>query len=219
MRIFFRSQPVHKGRLLLFIFFTLTCLWVVIFSEIPLMSARHPAHAHIASVKWILLPHALCASIAFLTGPFQFSSYLRKKNLKLHRLLGKIYVGGVYLSAIFVFVLITREWPTPANLIRLNIANAIQASLWIGTTTMAWATARRGQIQVHQLWISRSYGITSSFFLSRMLNPWPAYYRLSFDDFAYVLYILIIAALFIPDLMVQWKTIFPKKRTRPGGSS
>ncbi len=95
MRISFRSQPVHKGRLILFIFFTLICLSVVILSEIPLMGAKHPAHAHIESIKWILLPHAVGASVAFLIGPFQFSSYLRKKNLKLHRLLGKIYVGAI----------------------------------------------------------------------------------------------------------------------------
>lgn len=212
MRIAFRSQPIHKGRLALFILFTFICLSVVILSEIPLMKQSHPAHAHIESVKWILLPHALGASIAFIIGPFQFSSYLRKKNLKLHRLLGKIYVGCIYLSAVFVFVLATHIWPSPAFLVRLNIATVVQATLWLLTTTIGWITARNRNMQLHQVWIARSYAITCSFFLSRMLNPWKAYYNLSPDDFSYVLYFITILALIAPELMLHWKIIFAKKK-------
>jgi uncharacterized membrane protein len=207
-----RTQPFHKGRVILFIILGLIALSVIILSEIPLLDPKHPAHAHLEKIRWMLLPHALAAGIALLIGPFQFSTYMRKNYLKLHRTLGKVYIYCIYISAIFVMVLTFRILPVRPQFIRLSIATCFENSVWIITATMAWLAARNRQIQVHQVWAARSYCVTFSFFLARVLNPYPAYYNLSLDDFSIVLYMLTIIALVIPDIIMQWKIIFPKKK-------
>ncbi|MFD1141161.1 DUF2306 domain-containing protein [Larkinella insperata] len=49
--------------------------------------------------KWILGPHIVFASIALVTGPFQFSDRLRKRNVPLHRTLGKVYVLAIFAAS------------------------------------------------------------------------------------------------------------------------
>jgi uncharacterized membrane protein len=212
MPLALRSQPFHKGRVILFILLGLMALSVIILSEIPLLDPKDPAHKHLESVRWLLLPHALAAGIALIIGPFQFSTYMRKNYLNIHRRLGKIYIIAIYVSVIFVVALAFWVWPMPANHLRLSIATCFEAGVWAITATMGWLAARNRQIQIHQIWVARNYCITVSFFFSRVLNPIPAYYNMSADDFSYVLYILTIIALVIPDIIMQWKVIFPKKK-------
>jgi uncharacterized membrane protein len=214
MPLALRSQPFHKGRVILFILLGLMALSVIILSEIPLFDPKNPAHKHLESVRWLLLPHALAAGIGLIIGPFQFSTYMRKNYLKLHRTLGKVYVICIYISVIFVLALTFRRLPVPAHLIRISIATCFEAGVWAITVTMGWLAARNRQIQVHQIWVARKYCITFSFFFSRVLNPIPAYFNLSADDFSYVLYMLTIIALVIPDIIMQWKVIFPPKKKK-----
>jgi uncharacterized membrane protein len=54
---------------------------------------------HIESFKWILLPHGLAAACALILGPLQFSDRLRQRFAKMHRVLGRFYVGGALIGA------------------------------------------------------------------------------------------------------------------------
>jgi uncharacterized membrane protein len=213
MRLALRSQPFHKGRVILFVLLGLMALSVIIISEIPLLDPKNPSHKHYESIHWLLLPHALAAAIALIIGPFQFSTYMRKNYLKLHRTLGKVYVVCIYISVIFVLALTFRVLPVPPLGTRIAVANCFEAGVWAITVTMGWLAARRRQIQVHQIWVARSYCLTFSFFFSRVLNPIPVYNNMSADDFAYVLYILTIVALVIPDIIMHWRVIVPKNKS------
>jgi hypothetical protein len=50
-------------------------------------------------VKWLLLPHGIGGALALLIGPLQFSNRLRARHLRLHRILGRFYIGGVAIAA------------------------------------------------------------------------------------------------------------------------
>jgi hypothetical protein len=54
---------------------------------------------HIAPFKWWLPPHGIGGAVALFLGPFQFSETLPRRNLALHRVLGRFYMGGIFISA------------------------------------------------------------------------------------------------------------------------
>ncbi|MCJ8209036.1 DUF2306 domain-containing protein [Mucilaginibacter sp. RS28] len=214
MAILLRSQPFHKGRVVLTAIMTLIVISVIYFSELPLLNPKHPLRAHLDAIRWLIHPHVVFATIAFITGPFQFSSYLRKTNLKLHRVLGKLYVISIYLSVLFVFAILFHQMPLLPYAVRLTYATLFEAICWVITVTLGWISARRRHIQVHQLWIARSYAITTTFFMTRLLNPISAYANLSADDFAYIVFGITGMAFFVPDIMLQWKAFFGSRKIK-----
>src|SRR5277367_6739658 len=87
---------------ILWISLGLTALFVFITSEALLVGDYPMYHAYRLQViadRHLLIPHTLCGVIALLAGPMQFSSRLRQRHLKFHRVLGRIYVISVFIGA------------------------------------------------------------------------------------------------------------------------
>jgi ABC-type Fe3+-siderophore transport system permease subunit len=59
---------------------------------------------HFAPAKWYLPVHAFFGAIAMVVAAFQFSNRLRSRHLRLHRVLGYIYVTSVFISAPFAVI-------------------------------------------------------------------------------------------------------------------
>src|SRR5271155_1806235 len=89
---------IRKLKYLLWSVMGLTTIWVIVASEIPLFK-RPNEQAALRAMLWLVLPHAIAGTFALLSGPLQFSSRLRRRNPKLHRILGRLYVGAVFLAA------------------------------------------------------------------------------------------------------------------------
>lgn len=73
--------------------------YVLQHNERFLIDAAHPEWQHIHTFRWYLLPHGIAAACALLLAPMQFSDRLRHRFTKLHRVIGRIYVGGVLIGA------------------------------------------------------------------------------------------------------------------------
>src|ERR1700759_3580547 len=72
----------------------LTVLFVFLTSEGLLVTDYPMYHAYRLQViadRGLLIPHTLSGLIALLSGPVQFSSRFRRRHLKFHRVLGRIY--------------------------------------------------------------------------------------------------------------------------------
>src|SRR4051794_22552717 len=82
---------------LMFAFVFRTSEWFLFDSAIE--RARDPEWMHIDSFKWWLLPHAIAGACTIILGPMQFSDRLRTGYPQLHRVVGRIYVGGVVVAA------------------------------------------------------------------------------------------------------------------------
>src|SRR6266480_239804 len=96
-----------------FIIYGLMTLFVLYRYEMPFLDSQAPIWQHFAEVKWWLLPHGLLGAIALFIAPFQFSNRLRQRHLLLHRVLGRIYVAGVAVSApVAVHIAIVQGPPT-----------------------------------------------------------------------------------------------------------
>ncbi|MDP9171768.1 MAG: DUF2306 domain-containing protein [Acidobacteriota bacterium] len=174
-------------------------LSVLIVSEIPLLRPTDPRHAHLLSVRWLLLPHALAGTLALLSGPIQFSTRVRRRWLRFHRVLGRVYVFSALTAAVMALVV---GFPSP-----LFPGTIVQSGAWIVTTLAALLTARNRHILQHRQWMVRSYAVTFTFILLRVLNPWPAWSNMNESAFTLAICIATLLAVFVPDIAFSWREI------------
>jgi uncharacterized membrane protein len=121
-----------------------------------------------------LLAHISSGMVALLIGPFQFSRWLRQRYLRLHRVMGRVYLIAILCGSIGALALsITTPDGGPWS---LGLQGLILA--WVTTAGMAYYAIRQRQIQVHQEWMVRSYVVTFAFVTFRILYDVPPMSRL-----------------------------------------
>ena len=183
-------------------------LLVLLTVEAPLFSSSSPHRQHLLTQSFILFPHAVSGLAAFLIGPLQFSTRLRRSNPRLHRILGKAYVIAVFIS-VPTALLLGNALPNP-----LIIAADSQAILWFICTLAAFVTARNRHISQHRVWMIRSYSVTLVFFTSRVLIPIPAYGSMGPTGIATSLFILQLSALMVPEIALHWSALTTWGKTK-----
>ncbi len=119
--------------------------------------------------------HIFGGMLAIALGPLQFIKAVRRKNINLHRAIGKIYVSAILFIA------------APTGLYMAFFANGgiyssigfiLMSVLWFYTTWMAIVTIRKRQIEEHIKWMVRSYAIT---FAAVTLRLWVPFLSLVID--------------------------------------
>ena len=197
------SSARARFKTVIWISLGLTALFVFITSEVLLIIDYPMYHAYRLQViadRHLLIPHTLCGVIALLSGPIQFSSRLRQRHLKFHRVLGRIYVISVFIGAATGVALASGRPGFPGT--------SMQAAAWVVCPTAALITARNRQIIQHRQWMARSYAVTFTFVSSRVLNLWPRYWSHLGDAFAAVGVIAFtLASLLIVDLGLNWREL------------
>jgi uncharacterized membrane protein len=182
-------------------------LFVFITSEVMLVTDYPMYHAYRLQViadRHLLIPHTLAGTFALLAGPINFSSRIRQRYMRLHRLLGRIYVLAVFVGAFTGIALAAGRPGLPGT--------SMQAAAWIVCTTAAFITARNRQITQHRQWMARSYAVTFTFVSSRVLNLWPRYWSHLGDSFAAVGVIAFtLASLLIVELGLNWRELTTRR--------
>src|SRR5579862_5249499 len=185
----------------------LTALFVFITSEVFLVAdypMYHPYRLQVIADRHFLIPHTICGFVALLAGPVQFSSRLRQRYLKFHRVLGLMYVNSVFIGAYTGIALAAGRPGLPGT--------SMQAAAWIVCTIAAFVTARNYQIVQHRQWMARSYAVTFTFVSSRVLNLWPRYWSHLGDSFAAVGVIAFtLASLLVVDLALNWRELTTRR--------
>jgi hypothetical protein len=184
-------------------------LSVLFYSEIAFLSPSDPGRPHFYQIRWWLLPHILCGVIAIITGPFQFSTRLRKHRPHLHRTLGKIYVIAVTIGAsLAAYMDVTVDLRTNWM---VNAAYLSHPLAWGLTALIAYRTAVTRNFNVHRQWMIRSYLITFTFVLVRLPNPIRAWREMSDVNFGIVLALLMFLCYFGADIALNWREITTKR--------
>jgi len=96
------SSRQSRLKAALWIFLGLTTLFVFITSEVLLVTDYPMYHAYRLQVigdRHLLIPHTLAGILALAIGPINFSSRIRERHRKLHRVLGRAYVIAVFVGA------------------------------------------------------------------------------------------------------------------------
>ena len=162
--------------------------------------------AYYFPVRWFVLPHVLGGMIALLIGPFQFSSRFRQKHLRIHQIMGRVYLASVAVSAIvalYVSVIHQKDMQAKEWVFALDI-------IWLTTAAMAFVAVRNGNIEVHRQWMARNYAFTTVFVTVRALNAFlaPDAYGLAPG------WILLLATLLFTDVGVSWHSAFTNRRSQ-----
>ena len=185
----------------------LTTLFVFITSELLLITDYPMYHAYRLQViadRHLLIPHTLAGTLALLIGPINFSSRIRKRHLRLHRILGYLYVISVFVGSFTGIALAAGRPGLPGT--------SMQAAAWMVCTTVAVVTARNRQIKVHRHWMARSYAVTFTFVSSRVLNLAPAYWSHLGDVLSAVGVIAFtLASLLIVDIVLNWRELTTRR--------
>jgi uncharacterized membrane protein len=182
-------------------------LSVLLLTEYPYFGHANPNRARVLGEKLAFLPHALAGTIALLIGPFQFSTRLRQRNLGLHRILGKVYVGAVVLSALTSLIISHHLDIVDQPETYIFWETVAQAGLWLLATLAAWITARNHHIAAHRQWMIRSYTITFVFVSSRIPMPLPVIQHMSDTGFTIFLFLLLIVSVISPDIYFSWREL------------
>jgi uncharacterized membrane protein len=164
----------------------------------------HAYRLQVIADRHLLIPHTLCGVIALLAGPVQFSSRLRLRHLKFHRVLGRVYVLCVFVGAFTGIALASGRPGLPGT--------SMQAAAWIVCTTAAFITARNRQIPQHRQWMMRSYAVTFTFVSSRVLNLWPLYWSHLGDALAGLgVAAFALVSLLVVDLGLNWRELTTRR--------
>jgi uncharacterized membrane protein len=162
---------------------------------------------HFAPVKLYLAAHGIFGALALLLGAFQFSNRLRARYLKVHRVLGYVYVTSVFLAGPFA-VPVAMRIGTPS----LVAASVVQSLGWMVTTAIALYCIRTGNVAQHRRWMMRGYPFAMVFTVARLIIPIPPILRTGVTGIEIVVWSTIAMAALLPNIFLDWRAMFPKTR-------
>lgn len=201
-----RARSHSQAKLIFFVLFFAVTAFVTYMKNAQILQPASDIARHFAPGMMFLIPHAFFAGIAFVMGAFQFSSRLRARYLRAHRVMGYIYVISVMIGAPIAIPLAAKV-ATPS----LVAASVVQAFGWMSCTAIALYCIRKGNVQQHRRWMMRGYPFAMVFTLARLIIPIPPVLRTGFTGVEVVVWTLIALAAFVPNIALEWRAIAPRK--------
>jgi uncharacterized membrane protein len=120
-----------------------------------------------ATVQYpVLVAHIVLAFIALVAGFLQFIDRIRLNHPKMHRYLGRVYVGSVFISGLLALVLVFYiEDFTKA------VSFLVLAIFWMFTSWKGYRTAVQKDFKEHRIWMIRSFSLTLVAVSGRLIVP------------------------------------------------
>jgi Predicted membrane protein (DUF2306) len=158
--------------------------------------------------KWWLVAHIGGGSVALTLGLFQFSTLLRKRFVKVHRWMGRLYLCGVLVASVGAIYMGLEVSQNKG----FGIALEFLALAWLVTSGMAYMAVMRRQFAVHREWMIRSYVVTFGFVLFRLGTRWHVFAGLGHAVQPVMLAWMCWAVpLLVTDVVLNWRrTLGPK---------
>jgi uncharacterized membrane protein len=193
-----------RPKYLLFAAIGLMLTYVIPHDESFLVHPKDPVWWHYEPFKWWLLPHGIAGACAFLLGPMQFSDRLRNRFGQLHRVVGRIYVAGVFVAAPLGFYIqyFEERMGDPRS---FSIAAAVDAALWIVTTGIAMAFILKGKVQEHRQWMTRSFAVALVFLEGRVIGGVTGWENLDVHASETIIWVCLAFSILAADLVLQWQ--------------
>jgi len=113
-----------------------------------------------------LITHICFAFIALIAGFLSFVKKISSRNPRIHRMIGTIYYTSVFISGILSLIVIFYI----DNFSKV-MSFLVLAILWIFTTIKGILSAKKKHYIAHQIWMTRSFGITLVAVSGRVLVP------------------------------------------------
>lgn len=131
---------------------------VFAYGFMPLGSLVHPdMKLNFLAHKAGIYTHVFASALALLLSPLQFSASLRKARPRLHRVIGRLYLGiGVMLGGLSGLYMALHAFGGP-------VAKAgffFLAVFWLFTGLRAYRAIRGGDVRAHREWMIRNVSLT-----------------------------------------------------------
>jgi uncharacterized membrane protein len=195
----------HAKTAFFIVFFAMT-IFAAYEKNFRIFDPTSPVAQHYSPAKWFLPVHALFGMLAMAIPAFQFSNRLRARYLKLHRVLGYVYVTSVAIAApfgIIVSLKISRTFTTVA-------ANCMQSFCWLATTAIALYCIRKGDVTQHRRWMIRSYPFAMVFTVTRVVQAFVPFSRGGHSGNEALFWSCILLAALLPNVFIDWPVISRK---------
>ncbi|MGC4892193.1 DUF2306 domain-containing protein [Micromonospora sp. DT31] len=115
----------------------------------------------------LLVGHVTFGTIALATTVLQVWPWLRRRHPRIHRISGRLYVfAGVLPSAVLAVSVGVVSLSGPS----VRVSSVISSSLWVACTLIGWRMIRQGRQTDHRRWMIRSFALTMSIVMSRVLG-------------------------------------------------
>lgn len=184
----------------------LASLYVLWHNERFLVEADHPAWQRYESFKWWLLPHAVFGAIVLLFAPLQFSNRLRQRFTRTHRVMGRLYVLGVFvLAPLGAYIQYFQERSGMPR--SFTILAVVDAALLMGTTTLAFLFAFKRKIALHRQWATRSYAVALVFIAGRFVMGITGWETLGVEIVQAIIWSCLVMSVPLADVALHWYDI------------
>lgn len=131
----------------------------------PALTAQvKPQHA--GHWGWVSL-HTLTGALMLITGPLNLYVGQTRRWFEWHRHIGCTYIGAGYTAALAALAV---NWQNPHDNLSIALSTSLLAIAWTVTASMGWRTGARRRWRAHTDWMIRSYVLTWSFVLCRMVQ-------------------------------------------------
>ena len=151
--------------------------------------------------------HISFGGLALLTGWSQFSDKWRRRNLNLHRWMGRIYVVAVLLSGTAGFYI---AYFATGGIISV-LGFGLLAMCWLYTDVKAYLTIMKTDVPSHKKWMIRNYALT---FAAVTLRIWLPLMMLPFFHLEFLQAYHIVAWLcWVPNLVIAETLIINRNTT------
>lgn len=127
-------------------------------------------------LKWAIFLHVAGGMIALVAGPLALSKRLRLARPRVHRVLGRVFVGAIVAGGGSALVLALRTAPTVGFAYAASLV--VLATVWVGAALAAIVTAMKKRFDLHERWATRSYLATVAFVAQSLLFEAPFVARL-----------------------------------------
>ncbi len=201
------SRPL-RAKHILFAIYGLLMVVVWVTRDHLLMVPNSPLRQRYGPISTLMFLHGIPGALALFLGIFQFSSRLRARHIRIHRLMGRIYVACVAIAAP-VAVAVSIKLPVPT----LTMASVIQASAWMLTTGTALYCVRTGRIRQHREWMTRGYPFARVFVFVRAILAIPAVAQAGLIGLETTVWSAIAVACCLPSYLIGWQHLAAERRS------
>jgi uncharacterized membrane protein len=199
-----KRSSQFRPKYLLFAAIGLMLAYVIPHDESFLVHPKDPLWQHYESFKWWLLPHGIAGACALLLGPMQFSDRLRQRFRQLHRVVGRIYVAGVFVAAPLGFYIqyFQERMGVPRS---FSLAAAVDAALWMITTGIAMIFILKGKVQQHRQWMTRSFAVALVFLEVRVIGGVGGWGNVDVHANETIVWACLAFSILSADIVLQWQ--------------
>ena len=191
----------------MWLLYGLMIAFVLLTRERTLLDANSFFRHRYEGFGWLVAAHGVPLAFALVLGVFQFSNRLRRDYLQLHRWMGRVYVGAVFVGAP-MGPMIAHRAPMPTG----QMLAIMHAFAWMSTTAIGLYCVRNGNIQQHREWMMRSYPFAMVFIVSRVFNAIPQIEQAGPTAIMSTVWMTLFMAALLPSMVIEWQAIRSKKK-------